>query len=166
MPPRLRRIDGQSISARPVRKRRPQAAAPVRAKTFRPVKEKKRKAERVILYRLRRFRAWKRKQIAALTSFLADKLYIMDELHHRLSGQISTLWRRRPRLRLPFPQLKLLTPLLEPEWSASTRARLEPRLIGESLRFLLFSFVSPEPSIDWSAYPFGKLPEEGERIAV
>lgn len=166
MPPRLRRIEGQAISALPVRKRRPQAAAPTRAKTLKPAKEKKRKTERVSLYRLTQVQLWKPDFSATLASRLAAKLYKMHDLYHRLSDQMSVMWRRRPQLRLPFQRVNLLRPLLDFRDYAPIRARLEPRLIGESLRFLLFSFVSPEPTIDWSAYPFGKLPDEGERIAV
>jgi hypothetical protein len=53
----------------------------------------------------------------------------------------------------------------EPEY-APVRARLEPRLIGESLRVLLFTFVSRERAALWDASLFGELPDEGERIAV
>jgi hypothetical protein len=165
MPPRLRRIGGEPLSARPSRRRRPHAAAPARAQGARSGKGKKRKLER-IAYRSRQFSLWIRGRGAALASSLATKLYKMHRAYQRLSAQIAVMWRRRPRLAFPRGEQSFLT-LGGGSWAdAPARARLEPRLIGESRRLLLFTFVSREPVIDWSAYPFGQLPDENERMAV
>lgn len=166
IPPRLRRAEGQAISARPTRKTRPQAIARPRAKTRKPRKEKKRNAQRTTLHGLYRSLLWKHDGAAALASRISAILYKMDRLYHRLSAQIGVVWRRRPRLHLPCHRGNLLRSVSDFERSAPTRAWLEPRLLGESLSLLLFTFVTPEPSIDWSAYPFGRLADQGERIPV
>jgi hypothetical protein len=165
MPPRLRRVDGMPLSARPDAKRRPRAAAPVRASGSRKGRVKKRRVERVS-YHLQGFSLWIRKRSAALTSRLVAKLYKMYGLYQRLSARIAVMWRRRPRFDLVKSGMSFASSVRVLEVHAPIRARLEQRVIGESLRLLLFTFVSPEPSIDWSAYPFGRPAEEGERIAV
>ena len=165
MPPRLRRVDGMPLSARPVTRRRPKAAAPVRASRSRRGRVKKCGGER-ISYRLRGFSLWIRNRGAALTSRFVAKLYKMYGLYQRLSARIAVRWRRRPRLDLVKSGMSLLGSVSELEVHAPISARLEPRVLGESLRLLLFTFVSPEPSIDWNAYPFGRLADEGERITV
>jgi hypothetical protein len=166
MPPRLRRVDGKPLSARPVTRRRPRAAAPVRAKGPRRGRVKKRKAERVS-YRLQGVSLWIRNRCAALTSSLVVKLYKMYGLYQRLSARIAAIWRRRPYFGLMRRGTVMLAMVRDIEVHAPIRARLEPRVIGESHRFLLFTFVSPHPSIDWNAYPFGRLADdEGERLAV
>lgn len=165
MPPRLRRVDGKPLSARPVAKRRPRAVAPPPAGRSRKGGVRKRRVER-ISYRLRGFSLWIRNHRAALTSRLAAKLYKMYGACQRLSAPLAIMWRRRPRFGFPASGTSFLTSLRELEVHAPIRARLEPRLIGESLRLLVFTFVSPEPPIDWSAYPFGRPADEGERIAV
>jgi hypothetical protein len=163
MPPRLRRIDGKPLSARPDTKIRPNAVAPAHAS--RSERAKERRFER-IPYRLRQCSLWIRTRSAVLTSRLAAKLYKMYGTYQRLSAPIAIMWRRRPRFDLLRRGTNFLTSLRELEVHAPIRARLEPRLLGESLRVLLHTFVSPEPPIDWSAYPFGRLADEGERIAV
>lgn len=166
MPARLRRVQGKPLSARPTRRRRPRAAAqPVRAKGKRAGKGKKRKFER-IAYRFEQSRLWIRVRAAVLASSFEDKLYKMYDAYQRLSVHAAIMWRRRPRLALPDLRTKFLTNGSTREDRTPLGVRLEPRLLGESLRLLLFTFVSPEPPIDWSAYPFGKLADEGERIAV
>jgi hypothetical protein len=162
MPERLRRVDGKALSARPVRRRRPQAARSQRVPGTRKGRDKKRTVER-ISYRLPGFCLWIHAHGAALASSLATKLYNMFRTYQRLSAHLAAAWRRRPRLELGK---SFLTSVAEPDLHAPIRARLEPRLIGESLRLLIFTFVSPEPAIDWSAYPFGPPADEGERIAV
>jgi hypothetical protein len=165
MPPRLRRADGMPLSARPQVTRRPRAVAPVRRRASRQGRVKKRRVER-ISYRLRGLSLWIRNRGAALTSRLVAKLYKMYGLYQRLSARIAVMWRRRPRFDLVKSGTSFLSSLRELEVHAPIRARLEPLVIGESLRLLLFTFVSPEPFIDWNAYPFGQPADEGERIAV
>jgi hypothetical protein len=165
MPPRLRRVGGMPLSARPLTRRRPRAAAQVRAKGSRRGRVKKRELAR-IPYRLQGVSLWIRNRCAALTSSLVVKLYKMYGPYQRLSARVALMWRRRPRLDLVTGGTGLSASVRELEVHAPIRARLEPRVIGESLRLLLFTFVSPEPSIDWSAYPFGRLADEGERISA
>jgi len=164
MPPRLRRVNGQALSARPARKSRPQAVARPGAKTPKP-----RKARKGTRYRLACSDGpppliGKSGFTLATVSFLSAKLYKMDEIYRRLSPQLAAMWRRRPRIDLPFSKRSLLTHLRNFEGYTPMRACLEPQLLGESLRLLLFTFVPHEPPIDWSAYPFGRLADEGERI--
>jgi hypothetical protein len=164
MPPRLRRVDGKPLTAVPAVKRRPRAVAPTRAQGSRKGSGKKREVER-ISYRLRGVSLWIGQKAAVLASSLAAKLYKMRSAYQRLSARIAATWRRRPRLGLVTAHGPFLTYASEPDVCAPTHARLEPRLLGESLRFLLFTFVS-EPAVDWSAYPFGRLAEQGERRPV
>jgi hypothetical protein len=165
MPERLRRVDGKALSARPTRRRRPQAARPQRAAGTRKGRGKKRSVERTS-YRIPGFSLWIHAQSAALASSLAAKLYKMHDTYQRLSDRVAAMWRRRPRFGFKRAGTSLLTSVQELEAHAPIRARLEPRLIGESLRLLIFTLVTPEPPIDWSAYPFGQPADEGERIAV
>jgi hypothetical protein len=165
MPPRLRRIDGKPLSARPDTKSRPNTVAPARARALRREPAKNPGVERTP-YRLQGFCLWIRTRSAVLRSCLAAKLYKMYGTYQRLSAPIAIMWRRRPRFDLLRVGTRFLTSLRELEVHAPIRARLEPRLLGESLRLLLYTFVSPEPPIDWSAYPFGRVADEGERIAV
>jgi hypothetical protein len=90
----------------------------------------------------------------------------MYGLYQRLSARIAVMWRRRPRFDLVKSGTGFLSSMRELEVHAPIRAGLEPLVIGESLRLLLFTFVPGEPSIDWNAYPFGRPADEGERIAV
>jgi hypothetical protein len=161
MPPRLRRMEGRALSAAPTRKRRPRAAAPARAGTAGPASDKKRKVERQS-YRISRL--WIRPEAAALASSLAAKLYKMRASCQTLLAHLASMWRRRPRLAWPRIRVNFLTPLAEAESYAPTRARLELRLIGESLGLPLFTLVPAEPPIDWGACLFGERADEGERI--
>jgi hypothetical protein len=163
MPARLRRIKGQAISARPIRKRRPQAAAPTRAPAPPQERKKKRKAERAAR-RLALRCLWIPERAAVVLSSFPVKLYKMYARYRRLSAQLAAMWRRRPHLDLGIGRIDFLTALPQPDPYAPARAWLEPRLFGESLSLLLFTFVSREPVIDWDDWLFGETPDEGERI--
>ena len=163
MPPRLRRVAGKPICARPRRRRRPEAAVAQPAAAARPRNRKKRAVER-LSYRFGQFCLWIHAKVAALATSSSLKLYKMDKLYRRLSAQIAAMWRRRPRLDFALSGEAFLTPERELDAHTPIRARLEPMLIGESLRLLLFTFVPRESPVDWNAYPFGRLADEGERI--
>lgn len=164
MPPRLRRISGKPLSARPASRRKPRSARTAPAKGT-GTRAKKRSVERAA-YRFAALGLWIQAWVASLATTSATKLYKMYRTYQRLSAGAAVLWRRRPRLAFRYVGQKFLTNAAQGEAVAQTRARLEPRLIGESLRLLLFTFVSPEPSIDWNAYPFGRLADQGEPIAA
>jgi hypothetical protein len=164
MPPRLRRVDGKAVSARPRARRRPQAAAPARARGARSRRGKRRLKS--VSDRLAALRTLVQAKVAALGSSLWAKLYKMNRLYQRLFTLAASMWRRRPCLDFRFAEAIFLRSFPEFETPAPVRARLEPRLIGESRRILLFTFVAPEPLVDWNAYPFGRLAEEGEPIPI
>jgi len=161
MPPRLRRVEGEPLSAQPSQKAGKRSAAPQPAAVKRGNK-KKRASERVMC-RLRPIFKGIAKRAAISVSSAAAKLYKMYDLYHRLSARIAVMWRRRRRLKLSLPSEFVLTFERELEY-APIRARLEAQLIGESLRVLLFTFVSREPKL-WDASLFGELrPDRGEHI--
>lgn len=164
MPPRLKRVNGKAVSARPrQRTSRPHGAAPTRAKTPRRKAGEKRCVV-TISYTLPDVPLWISEGIAKQRSFLEPKLYKMYGLYQRLSVRAAVMWRRRPQLGAPFRRVKILTPLDDSSMIAPARARLEPMLLGESIRLMLFSFVSREPAL-WDADLFGRAPpDEGERI--
>ncbi len=165
IPPRLRCAPGESISARPRRKRRAaKAAVPDRSETLGSGDGRKREAERVATCRLARFLMWKERQGAVLASWLAPRLYKLDQRYRRLFVHLRTIWRRRPQIGLPFQREYLLTRLREFSAHATTRLRLEPRFMDGPVHLLLFTFVTREPAIDWDDYPFGRLADETERI--
>lgn len=164
MPSRLARVDGKAVSARPRTRRRPQAAAPARARGARSRKGKRR--SKSVTNRLAQRCVWIQAQVAALLSSLWTNVYMMNKLYQRLFTRAVIVWRRRPRLHFRFAETFFLRSFPELETYAPVRARLEPRLIGESRRILLFTFVAPEPLVDWNAYPFGRLAEEGEPIPI
>lgn len=164
MPPRLRRVDGKSVSAQPTRRRRPRAYAPAQAA---PRAQKPRKHGLGILaYRLETVCVWIRTRFAALTSSLGIKLCNMRGSYLRLSRCAFAMWRRRPRVEVPRVRATFLTSRHKCQPDAASVARLEPRLIGTTLSLLLFTYVAPRPGIDWNAYPFGRLAEDGERIRL
>jgi hypothetical protein len=162
MPPRLRRVDGKPLSARPRRASGSSGAAPTRAKA-QPRKAGERPRVVTITYTLPDVPLWITGEIAVLTSFLEPKLYKMYGLYQRLSVHAAVMWRRRPHFGAPFRRVKFLTPLDDSSTIAPACARLEPMLLGESIRLMLFSFVSRQPAL-WDADLFGRAPDEGERI--
>jgi hypothetical protein len=165
MPPRLRRVNGKPLSARPRPNRRPRGAAPARAKAPRRQRAKKRGYSR-LAYRILSSDLLTAAAFAALPSSLRDKLYKMYGIYQGLSAHAATMWRRRPHVDFRAGSHVFLTRLTERPVCTPARTQLEPRLLGESIRLVLFSFVSREPVIEWSAYPFGQLPDEGERMAI
>jgi hypothetical protein len=157
MPPRLKRIAGKPLSARP----RGRAPPLPRAAPRRRAGGQKRVL--TVSHTLFAVPLWISGETAALLSFLKPKLYKMYGLYQRLSVPAALMWKRRPRLGAPFCRVKFLTPLDDSWTIAPTRARLEPQLLGESIRLLLFSFVSGEPAL-WDADLFGRVAPGDERI--
>lgn len=166
MPARLKRVNGKAQSARP-RKRdvQPDAithAPPAQAKASYRETGRKRLVV-TITYTLPDFPLWISQELAKQRSCFEAKLYKMYGLYQRLSVRAAVMWRRRPQIGAPFRRMKFLTPLDDSWTIASACARLEPILLGESIRLMLFSFVSREQAL-WDADLFGRAPDEGERI--
>lgn len=163
MPLRLRRVKGAPLSARPKGKSGKRGGARTSRKR-RKGNPEKRGAQRV-LYRLRPIFNGNALRCSVLASRVSAKLYNMQRLYRRLSAQAAVMWRRRPTLGISLRTQPFLTFARERAF-APTCARLEPRIIGETHRVLLFTFVSREPAAPWDVNLFGELPDEGERIAV
>jgi hypothetical protein len=163
MPARLKRVNGKALSARPRRRgAHPACVTPAHAQA--PPREAGEKPRVItITYTLPDFSLWISRELAKQRSFLESKLYKMYGLYQRLSVHAAVMWRRRPQLGAPFRSMKFLTPLDDSWTIASACARLEPVLLGESIRLMLFSFVSREQAL-WDADLFGRAPDEGERI--
>lgn len=161
MPARLKRVAGKAVSARP-RQTRPRASAPTPAD--KPPQGTGEQARVItISYQLPAVPLWISEEAAALASSFVDKMYKMYDLYQRLSVHLAAMWRRRPQFGALFRELSFLTSLDDSFAIAPARARLEPMLIGESIRLILYSFVSRKPAL-WDVDLFGRAPDEGERI--